>query len=181
MDFRYEASGRNYVISGRENLEKLFALGISTLHSKKHARFAAMMSSYKQYHYKPFTFRKMVLDITSSPHTTREIAAFVGRGESRVVQTLTRLRRTGRVQMFKVRSSYYWTKSDPHTVIISAEKFRILSVLTQPRRQSEIARLVGRTDKTVCKRLQEMTRIGLVEKVNSNWRRKEGFRRVIAK
>jgi predicted transcriptional regulator len=82
---------------------------------------------------------------------------------------------------FKVRSSYYWTKKDQQSLIISSEKFKILKALTRPRRQFEIARIVDGTEKSVSKRLAEMTRLGLVEKANSNWRRIEVAKRVIVK
>ena len=66
-------------------------------------------------------------------------------------------------------------------MIISNEKLKILNALTIPRRQFEIARIVERTEKTVSRRLAELTRLGLVEKVNSNWRRIEVAKRVIVK
>ena len=93
---------------------------------------------------------------------------------------MTVLRREGKVEMFKVRSSYYWTKN-LRSVIISSAKFKILKILTRPRRQFEIARMVGRTEKSVSRRLTELTRLGLVEKVNSNWQRIEVAKRVIVK
>ncbi len=164
VKFRYEASERSYTISGRDNLERLWNLGISELHSKKHAKFVAMLSSYKQYHYKRLSFGPRILKALLSPLTTREIATLLGRGESRVNQALTRLRRDNKVEMFKVRSSYYWTKKDQQNLIISSEKSKILKALKHPRRQFEIARIVERTEKSVSKRLAELTRLGLVEK-----------------
>jgi len=181
VEFKYEGSGRNYVISGRDNLEKLWNLGISKLHSKKHAKFVSMLSSYTQRHYKRSTFGPKVLETLHSPLTAREIAAIVGRSESRVIQTLTRLLRDKKVQKFKVRSSCFWVRNDQHSVVISREKFKILNALTTPRRQFEIARIVKRTEKSVSKRLAELTRLGLVEKVNSNWRGIEVAKRVIVK
>jgi len=181
VKFRYEASGRSYDIAGRENLEKLWNLGISRLHSKKHARFEAMLSSYKQYHYKRFSFGPRILKNLVSPLTTRELAARVGRSESRVNQELTRMSRGNEVKMFKVRSLYYWIRSDRQTIVISNEKSKILKALICPRRQFEIARIVDRSERSVSKRLGELTRLGLVEKVNSNWRRIEVGKRVIVK
>jgi len=83
--------------------------------------------------------------------------------------------------MFKVRSSYYWIRIDQQCMVISSEKSKILRTLSCPRRLFEIARIVDRTEKSVLKRLAEMTRLGLVERVNSNWRRIEVAKRVIAK
>ena len=181
VKFRYEASGRSYVISGRDNLEKLWNLGVSELHSKKHARFAAMLSSYRQHHYKRLSLGPRILETLLSPMTTREIAARVGRSESRVNQVLTGLRRGNKVEMFKVRSSYYWTKNSQQNIMISSEKFEVLKALGRPRRQFEIARIVDRSERSVSRRLAELTRLGLVEKVNSNWRRIEAAKRVIVK
>jgi len=181
VKFRYESSGRSYVISGRDNLEKLWKIGVSGLHSKKHAKFAAMMSSYQQHHYRLGYLGPRILEILSSPLTTSEIATRVNRGESRVNQLLTPLRRRGEVEMFKVRSSYYWIRSDQQRIIISYEKSKILKALSCPRRVSEIARTVGRTEKSVSRRLAELNRLGLAEKANSNWRAIEVSKRVIVK
>lgn len=181
VTFRYEPSGRNYVISGRENLEKLWNIGVSELHSKKHAKFEAMLSSYKQRHYKRLYLGPRILDMLSSPLTTHEIAALIDRGESRAIQVLTGLRRSKEIEMFKVRSTYYWIRTDRQCMIISNEKFKVLRALSYPRRLFEIARIVGTTEKSVSKRLAEMTQLGLVERVNSNWRRIEVAKRVIVK
>jgi predicted transcriptional regulator len=181
VKFRYESSGRSYVISGRDNLEKLWKIGVTTLHSKKHAKFAAMVSSYQQHHYGRGYLGPRILEILSSPSTTCEIATRVKRGESRVSQLLTVLRRKGEVEKFKVRSSCYWIRSDQQCVTISNEKSKILKTLSSPRRPSEIAEIVGRTEKTVSKRLAELTRLGLVEKANSNWRAIEASKRVIVR
>jgi len=55
VKFGYEPAGRNYVIWGRDNLERLQNLGVSQLHWIKHAKFVAMLSSYSQRHYKRHT------------------------------------------------------------------------------------------------------------------------------
>jgi predicted transcriptional regulator len=98
-----------------------------------------------------------------------------------VCNLLTSLRRKGEVEMFKVRSSYYWVRSDQRCIIISNEKSKILKVLSRPQRLFEIARTVGRTEKSVSRRLVELARLGLVEKANSNWRAIEVSKRVIVK
>ncbi len=74
VSFTYEPSERAYVISGRENLEKLWRISISELHSKKQARFTAMMSSYQQYHYGRQFLGPRISEILSSPLTTTEVA-----------------------------------------------------------------------------------------------------------
>jgi hypothetical protein len=181
VTFTYEPAQRSYVISGRENLEKLWNLGVSEMHSKKHAKFEAMLASYKQHHYKRLSLGPRILDMLSSPLTTCEIAALINRGESRETQVLTELRRNNEIEMFKVRSSYYWVRIDRRCIVISSEKFKVLRTLSHPRRLFEIARVVGRTGKSVSKRLAEMKPLGLVEKVNSNWRRIEVAKRVIVK
>jgi hypothetical protein len=81
VKFSYESSERYYVISGRGDLEKLWSLGVSELHPKKNARFAAMMSSYQQYHYMRGYLGPRIVEILSSPLTTNEIATRVNRGE----------------------------------------------------------------------------------------------------
>jgi predicted transcriptional regulator len=85
------------------------------------------------------------------------------------------------VEMFKVRSRYYWTKRIQQRIVISREKHKILKVLATPKRRPEIARAVKMSHRSVSKRLTELIRLGLVEKVNSNWRRIEVAKRVIVK
>lgn len=181
VEFRYETLGRNYVISGRDGLEKLWVLGISELHSGKHVKFEAMLSSYRQHHYKRLSLGPRILENLSSPLTAREVASLVNRGESRVTQVLTRLLRDNEVEKFKVRSTYFWTKNVQQEIVISDEKSKILGALTRPRRRLEIARIANKSERSVTKRLAELAWLGLVEKVNSNWRRKEVAKRVIVK
>jgi hypothetical protein len=181
LQFTYESLGRTYVISGRNNLEKLWSLRVSTLHSKKHARFGAMMSSYQQHHYDKYYLGPRILEILSSPLTTSEISIRVSRSVSRANQVLTPLRRNGEVEMFKVRSSCYWIRSDQRCIIISREKYNILKALSRHRGVSEVANVVRRTEKSVSRRLEELLRLGLVQKANSNWRTIEVSKRVIVK
>jgi predicted transcriptional regulator len=181
VEFGYEPTERSYVISGRDNLERLQNLGVSQLHSIKHAKFMAMLSSYSQRHFKRHTMVPMILATLSSPRTTHEIATRLGRSDSRVIHELTKLRRENEVEMFKVRSRYYWTKRGQQRIVISREKHKILKVLATPKRRPEIARAVKLSHGSVSKRLTELIRLGLVEKVNSNWRRIEVAKRVIVK
>ena len=113
--------------------------------------------------------------------TAREIAARVNRTQSRVTNLLTNLRREGKVTKFKVRSTYYWIKSDRQRLVISSEKSGILGALSRPLRLSEIARTLSRDPKSVSRRLAELSEPDLVEKVNSNWRKIEVQKRVIIK
>lgn len=94
-------------------------------------------------------------------------------------KTLTQLRRDSEVEMFKVRSSS-WIRTDQNSVVISAEKFRLLNVLARPR-VFELARMIHRTHKAVARRLTEMNRLGLVDERNHNWYRIKGKKRVIVK
>jgi len=83
--------------------------------------------------------------------------------------------------MFKVRSTYYWTKRDQQSIVISLQKSKILNALATHNRRSEIARDVKMRHRSVSKRLIELARLGLLEEVNSNWRRIEVAKRVIIK
>lgn len=94
---------------------------------------------------------------------------------------LTQLLREGKVEKFKVRSSCFWTRSDQQILIISAEKSRILTALSRPMRQCEIARIVCRTEKSATRRLVELSRLGLVEDVNPYWHRIAASKRVIVR
>ena len=89
VKLRYVASGMSYEISGRDNLEKLWNLGISKLHSDKHARFAVMIASYKQHHYERLSLFPKILESLESPMTARELASLMSRSKSRMNQALT--------------------------------------------------------------------------------------------
>ena len=129
VTFGYETSERSYYISGRENLEKLHSIGISELHSTNHAKFVAMLDSYKQYHYKRNPLSPVVLNALSSPMTTQDVANYIGRSRARASRLLTELRRQNEIEMYKVRSTYYWIRSDEEIIVISSQKSKILDAL----------------------------------------------------
>jgi len=181
VSFSYTVSESGYVISGRGNLEKLWALDISRLHAVKHAKFSAMLATYKEYHYAAGSLGPAVFHLLSSPLTTLDVATKVGRSRSRALQVLLQLRHGNQIEMFKVRSTYYWIRKDQKSIVISVEKSRILNTLARPRRLFEISRIVKRTEKAVKKRLVELVNLNLVVKVNSYWQRLETTKRVIAK
>ncbi len=83
--------------------------------------------------------------------------------------------------MYKVRSTYYWIRSDKESIVISAEKSKILNVLKGPRRLFELSAMLNRDQRAVSRRLSELARMNLVEKVNSNWRGIRTQKRVIVK
>jgi predicted transcriptional regulator len=181
LPIHYESSGRNCVIWGRENLEKLFLLGVSELHLKKHAKFISMLASYKQRHYSRNLANQIVLKALANPLTARQVAESIGRTRSRAIAILRQLRNKNQVEMFKVRSSYYWMRVDCNSIVISFEKSRILDTLDHPLRTFEIANILGIESGNARRRLAELTRLGLVQKRNSNWCRIEVRKRVIVK
>lgn len=105
--FRYEVRGRSYCVSGRADLEKLFGLGISRLHSKKHSKLIAMLSTYKQYHHARYSTDSIILNALPTPKTAREVAAIIERTNARASQALCRLRHRRQVETYRVRSTNY--------------------------------------------------------------------------
>jgi len=170
ITFRY-GEHRMYSISGKENLERLSSIGITRLHRLKHERFLRMMASYKQTHYKRGAATGMALEWLNKPLTAVRLACLVHRSTRRASMILSELREAGLVRKFRVRSTYYWIRTDVHTVVISPEKSRILNQLRTPKRQVEIAEAISRSTRSVSKRLGELLRLGLVVRKSSKWYR----------
>lgn len=179
---RFRCGGhRNYEISGRDNLEKLRSLDISSLHKEKDRRFLRMMSDYRQGHYTRGSLPELVHQKTASATTTRELAALPERSTSRIYQALLLLRLEGRLQMYRVHSRYYWVRSDANTIVILPEKQQILRLLGKPARINEIAEALSRRERSVSKRLHELENLALAARENSKWTRLHTKRKVIAR
>lgn len=178
ISFRY-GGHREYVISGRINLEKLDSLGIASLHPLKQRQFAEMMGSYRQWHYPRGILSKLICQNLESPRTAADVSAQLERSSSRVSKLLSLFLSKGLVRMYRVHSTYYWVRSDAQIVVISPEKKRILEQLKVPLSLIELSRLVVRAPRSVLNRLLELERLGLVVRRNSKWQRLPTIAKVV--
>jgi len=170
IKYSYSKKERSYVISGRENLEKLIRIDISCLHREKNFKLKHMFSTYKQYHYPRGELKNMILNILrEKPSTSLELSKLFKRDQTRVIRVLTALKRDRKIKNYRVGSTTYWVLKNSRLIIISDIKNTILNHLNMPRRTSEIAKLVNRDWKSSSKRLKELKKLNLVKYSGGLW------------
>ncbi len=169
LNFVYMPSERSYVISGRENLEKLWKLEISKLHPIKHKKFHLMLESYKQRHFKKGQLKLKIINMVNVPRTSQELSKLFNKSQSRVSRILSQLKNQGLVNEFRVRSISYWINSKHNIVIISNTKSKILKFLNEPKKVYEISKHSKVSWKSSFKRLKELERLNLVRHENNLW------------
>lgn len=172
ISWRFSANHRSYGISNKKNLEKLERINLARLHPEKSKRFEEMMSSYSQEQFQrnAKTLEKLTIRELVEPVKSRTLSKKFGRSLSRVQQVLNRLKRRGLVNCFRIESTNYWISSNEKTVLISKRKGQILSTLKETVSVKGIAEKIGGSRRALCKRLQELERLGLATKVNNLWR-----------
>jgi len=178
----YDYGGhREYTVCGRANLEKFLDLELTVLHPSKYKRFMNMMATFRQRHYRRYALEELVFARLGDPMTTKELASEFGRSTSRLTQVLHRTKARGIVRMYHVNSLCYWVRADTRSIVISKQKMKILQLLETGERVRQLAESLGRNDKAVRRRLQELERLGLVEFQNPFWVRKQTEYGVISK
>lgn len=178
IKFSYEPSERAYVISGRENLEKLTDAKISALHPVKLADFRNMMESYKQRHLKKGSLKGVVLSCLKCPATTHQISKSLDKSDSRICRVLSKMKKEGKVMNFRSGSRDYWTISGS-TIVISKRKAGILRLLDEPKRVYEISSSLQIAWKGAFRRLKELERLNLVKQENGLWSKKSTDKEVM--
>lgn len=169
VEFSYSKSERSYIISGRENLEKLVKINISKLHPEKNKKLAYMIKTYKQNHYPRGQLKHMLLKILESePKTSAELSKTFNRDPSRITRVLINLKKIGKVKNYRVGSLSYWTGNKTH-IIISDRKKTILNLLKIPRRTFEVANSMKVGQKAASRRLKELEELNLVKRKNKFW------------
>jgi len=168
IEFRFSKRERSYVISSRYNWEKLAKIGVANLHPIKRKRFWEVYNKYKQWHYSHNFIRDNILELLENPTTSKELSEIFERHHSRIQHVLIKLKKEGKIKCFRVRSQAYWTRND-NLIIISKRKKTILDLLNKPRRTFHIANKLKIDQKTVFKRLNELNRLGLVDRKNKIW------------
>lgn len=169
VKFSYYTSERSYVISGKANLEKLIKIDISKLHHEKNKKLIHMFSTYKQNHYPRGQLKDMLLKILKKePRTSNELSKTFNRDISRITKVLIDLKKMHKVKNYRVGSLSYWT-TEKNIIIISDRKRTILNILNQPKRTSEISKLMKVDPKSSFRRLKELEKLNLVRKNDGLW------------
>jgi len=110
VEFRFSKNERAYVITSRKNWELLAKIKIADLHPNKKIKFWRIFNSYKEWHYPHNFIRNNILDHLCEPKSSRQLAHEFNRGQNRIQQVLTRLKRENKVNNFRVKSVDYWIK-----------------------------------------------------------------------
>lgn len=170
---RFSLVERAYVITGRQNLDKLAKIEIAALHPDKNKKFREMVSTYKQHHYPRHYFKNKMYGLLKYPYTSRQFALLFKRSLARAQETLIELENEGKVQKFKIGSYFYWIRTDQNTVLISEARSEYLKLLIKYG-HSNTALL--KKERGVCfrcadKALKSMEKLGLVRRgQNKKWR-----------
>lgn len=88
--------------------------------------------------------------------------------KSKYHKSVDNLKKTHKVKNYRVGSLSYWT-ADKNIIIISDRKRTILNLLNQPKRTSEISKLMKVDPKSSFRRLKELKKLNLVRKNNGLW------------
>lgn len=173
IEYRFSINDRSYEISGRPNWAKLAEINIADLHPIKKKDFWRVYGSFKEHHHKQNYIRDNILCHLDQPRTCGQLAPVFGRGKSRVSEILSTLKIAGKVKDYKVGSTSYWVRSEDKFIPISKRKKSILDLLETPKRTYEIARNLDIDEKSVFRRLNELSRLGLVSHKDYYWYKQE--------
>ncbi|MBI2574460.1 hypothetical protein HYV82_01090 [Candidatus Woesearchaeota archaeon] len=168
VDYTFSDRHREgYIISGKENFDKLAAIVIADLHPEKRARFQLMLSEYKQMHYTKFSLRnKIINNLRGNDFSTSEsLASQFNRSNARISDILVELKKEGLVKNHRVRSIDYWGLADSKLVPVSHIKYKYLNMLlNDAQRTKDLASEAGVCWTAAFRRLKELERLGLVKR-----------------
>jgi len=164
----FSQSERAYVITSRENWDKLAQLNIAELHPDKGQKFWEIYKSFKEYHYSHNYIKERIIEMLKNPKTSRELANEFSRSQARIQDILIPMKKEGKINLFRVGSISYWI-SDKTKVILSKRKYKILLFLTSPKLTSQIAKYLRINWKAAYRRLEELKKLNLVKRDNYLW------------
>lgn len=173
IEYKFSINDRSYEIVGRPNWAKLAEIKIADMHPIKKKEFWRVYSSFKEHHHKKNYIRDNILCHLDQPKTCGQLAATFGRGKSRVSSILSDLKRLGKVYDYRVGSTYFWVRNGTNIIPISKRKKTILDLLEEPKRVFQIANSLGVDEKSVSRRLTELSRLGLVSRKDYYWHKHE--------
>lgn len=173
---------RAYVIQGRKNLERLEEIDIAKLHPIKKRDFRRMVKGYKERHYSKGELKGKVYSVLIDAFTSMELSKKFERSQARLQRVLTELKKSGKVQNYRVRSKDYWIRNDQNTIIISKVKKKYLDKLDKFDRTFEFENEFDVCWKASNKILSGLQRLGLVKRnQNKIWEKVDTGKKVITK
>ncbi len=165
ITYSFDASSRQYEIGGVENMERLEALDLVSLHPQKKQAFEAMMKTSKQRHLPRGELKNIVFELLAVPLTSSALAKKLTKSQARIQEVLAELELEGKIRQYRAYSWCYWVRNDANLLIISTIKEQILdSISDNPKTAAEIVREVGSSYRAVRKRLDELKSLQLVRR-----------------
>jgi len=179
LNFHFEKRNRNYILSSKSNWDIFAKYNLADLHPNKKEKFWRVYNSYKQEHYKKNYLYEEVYKALEEPLTTLELSKKFKRSFARIQDVLILLKQKRKIKNFRVKSKDYWT-NNPNIAIISKIKKNYLEILSKPKLTSEIAKEFKVDWKSSFRRLNELKKLGFVNKQKDNtWIRQLTEKKVI--
>jgi|TARA_B100001964_G_C14226520_1_gene597915 hypothetical protein len=181
VNYRFSIGERNYVITGKSNWEIFAKLKITDLHPEKKLRFWEAFNEFKEEHYEKNYLRDNIFNLLASPQTTKELALRFNRSQARIYDVLELLKKSSKIDNFRVRSKDYWIRMDQKVIIISKIKYKYLEFLDNVEKTTkEVSEIFNVDWKSSFARLRELEKLGMVIRTkNKSWRRLSMDKKVI--
>jgi len=152
------------------------------LHPIKRERFWKIFYSFKEEHYPNNSLKKKILNVLDKPHTSSELAKKFKRSQARIQDILIPLKKEGKLRAFKVKSKYYWVKTEQQIIVTSKVKERYLNSLKRRNKiTSELAKEMNVCWKSAHNRIIELQKLKMIKKnLDGSWENVNTKKEVIA-
>ncbi|MBN2421270.1 hypothetical protein JXB27_03255 [Candidatus Woesearchaeota archaeon] len=108
FNFSFEASHRQYIISGKWNWDIFAKLKLADLHPLKNSLFWSVYSGFKQDHYQKLFLHKVLLSDLKIPRTARWLSEKYHRSQDRIAEVLSELKSNGKVVDIRIGCTNIW-------------------------------------------------------------------------
>ncbi len=181
IEYSYNEINCSYVITGKWNWDKFAENNLADLHPLKKTKFWQAYKSFKQDYYKKNFLKDSLYKDLIKPLTAKDLSRKYNRSQYRVSEVLTLLKKENKVDNFRVYSQSFWIRKDQNKIIISKLKSRYLTHLSNKQmRTYQIAKYFKVDDKSSYRRLQELKKLGLVQRDETKrWFKIENDKQVI--
>lgn len=165
ISYKYSLKERSYVITSKMNWDKCAESKIADLHPIKKLKFWEIYNSYKEEHYKHNYLRDNIPKELREPCTTLQLALKYKRSPARLYDILDYLKKSGKINNFRIKSKDYWILNSENKILISKIKHKYLNILKNaPKRTTDISKEIGVCPKSAFRRLKELEKLGLVKR-----------------
>lgn len=181
VDYKYCTKEKSYIITSKTNWDRCAKIKIADLHPIKKLRFWNVYNSFKEEHYKNNYLRDNILKELKEPCTSQQLALKFKRSPARVYDVLDYLKKSGKINNFRIKSKDYWILNNENKILISKIKHKYLNMLKNaPSRTADMAKEIKVCPKATLRRLRELKRLGLVKrKKDKLWEIRKANKKVV--